>query len=81
MVCKVYCIPLSLALTSSCISCVPETDCSLSVPFFFLQHCPLSLFPAVSAARDAAGNIDVKRLQQVQQMASSLTEETSKKDD
>ncbi len=36
---------------------------------------------AVSAAKDAAGNMDVQKLQQLQQMGQAVTDELSKKDD
>ena len=43
---------------------------------------PLHLVPsAFSAAKDAAGNVDINKLQQLKEMGEALSDETSKKDD
>ena len=38
------------------------------------------LSPAFSAAKDAAGNVDLQKLQQLQQLGEDLTGEGSKKE-
>ena len=45
-----------------------------------LDYIPFVLL-AVSAAKDAAGNIDLQKLQQIKQVGDSLAEELSKKED
>ena len=46
------------------------------------NHAYLSLPTAFSAAKDAAGNIDMNKLQQLQQMGQALADDTaSKKED
>ena len=46
-----------------------------------LLLCPCSLSLAVSAAKDAAGNVDFNTIQQMKQMGEAFVDETSKKDD
>ena len=43
--------------------------------FFLFFH------SAVSAAKDAAGNVDLQKIQQLREMGDALLDEPSKKDD